>query len=181
MLEQAGKRLMLDIATVKDHLRIDHQDDDGILSRYISAGTLYLEGKITGPIDAASSRVKYFDSLGEMALSPRLTSVESITYTDNDGTEQTLSTDVYQVVTSTLVGRVVLDYGQNWPAHRIRSESVTVTYSAGFTPVPVDIEQAILMYVGHLYANAESTAPIEINNVPQSVDCLIAPYVNHRL
>jgi uncharacterized phiE125 gp8 family phage protein len=172
---------MLSLTIVKEHLRVDHADDDSILTRYLSAGKLYAEGKITGPIDSAASRVKYFDSLGEMALEPRLVSVESITYLDDDGAEQTLAASVYQVITSTMVGKVILAYDQSWPSHRAQSDSVTVTYTAGFATVPVDLEQAILMYVGHLYANAESTAPIELTNVPQAVDALLSPYVNYRL
>lgn len=172
---------MLDLATVKEHLRVDGTYDDVIITRYLAAAYAYIEGKMSSPVESSASRVAYFEALGDMELAPKLVSVESITYTDDDGATQTLSTDVYQVVTSEIVGKVVLSHGESWPAHQVFPESVMVTYTAGFTVVPPSIEQAILMYVGHLYSNAESTSSAGLSIVPQAVDCLIAPYVNHRL
>lgn len=172
---------MLDLATIKAHLRIDTNQDDAVLLMYMSAAYSFVAGKISGPVETASGRVAYFDNLGDMDICPRLQSVESITYHDDDGAEQTLGTDIYQVVTSAIVGRVVLAYGQEWPGHQVFPESVVVTYTAGFETIPTALDQAVLMYIGHLYNNAEATAPIDLSTVPMAVDSLIAPYVNYRL
>lgn len=172
---------MLDLATIKAHLRIDTADDDAVLTMYLAAAYGFVAGKISGPVDSAGGRLAYFDNLGDMDICPRLQSVESITYHDDDGAQQTLGTDIYQVVTSGIVGRVVLAYDKEWPANQEWPESVVVTFTAGFDAIPSALDHAVLMYVGHLYNNAEATAPIDLSLVPMAVDCLIAPYVNYRL
>lgn len=66
---------------------------------------------------------------------PPLVSVESITYIDTDGTQQTLDTDIYDVHTWREPGFVCRAYGQSWPAYRSAPDAIRVNYTAGYDPV----------------------------------------------
>ena len=53
-----------------------------------------------------------------------------------------------------------------------------MTYVAGVadSAVPAPIKHAILLMVGHWYANREAVAPGQMHEVPMAVDALIRPY-----
>jgi len=83
-----------------------------------------------------------------------------ITYIDGDGALQTLSTDYYDVQTG-WPGVINLAEGYAWPTTKKVLGAVKITFVCGYgaTPslVPEAIRIAILMTVGHLYNNREST------------------------
>lgn len=64
---------------------------------------------------------------------PPLQSVSSITYVDDNGTTQTLSSSFYQVATDTKPGYVEPAYGESWPVVRPETaEAIEITYLAGY-------------------------------------------------
>ncbi len=63
---------------------------------------------------------------------PDLVSVESITYLDSAGDTQTLSSDLYDVDTLSLPGRITKAYGQTYPTTYAQESAVTVNYTAGY-------------------------------------------------
>ena len=113
---------------------------------------------------------KKFDDFSNLTLKTPLRSVTSITYVDDDGATQTLSSAIYQPVgvwsetNQTKVSGIVLAYDQDWPSIRLQKEAVTVTYVAGYATdeIPDNLRHAILLFVGNLYANRE---PIVIGTI----------------
>lgn len=80
---------------------------------------------------------------------PPLQSISSITYVDDNGTTQTLSSSLYQVATDTKPGFVEPAYGQSWPVVRSETaEAIKITYLAGYGSTSDDIpdEFANLVY-----------------------------------
>lgn len=75
--------------------------------------------------------------------------VSSITYTDGDGTTQTLSASNYRFHAAT--GRIEPSYGNTWPSTRDQVAAVTVTTTNGYgtaaTSVPGGIKLAIMATV----------------------------------
>jgi len=108
----------------------------------------------------------------------------SITYVDTNGDEQTLDPSQYQVGTHELVGAIDEAYGVCWPAVRCQMDAISVEYTAGYTqasPMPEGIRQAILLLVGHFYANREAVigaaariSPVEL---PIGVEALLARHL----
>ncbi len=162
----------------KAHLRADFIDDDATIDRLISAATYAIERRcgislVQQTIDAKCDGFEDFDWLG---FGP-LISISSVKYVDGDGVEQTLSTDVYEARKDYLGASIVLKYGQSWPSPRYGSQ-ITVRAVVGFSNVPADIVQALLMLVGHWYENREAvTVGTVATEVPESVMALL---VNHR-
>ena len=73
---------------------------------------------------------------------PPLVEVGSITYLDEDGVEQTLSTSLYDVHDWREPGFVIRAYDEIWPATRSRPDAVRVNYTAGYDPVGSPTDEA---------------------------------------
>lgn len=98
---------------------------------------------------------------------PPLQSVTSITYIDEDGTEQTLlgSPEEFQVVAPSgekaAKGYVRPLYNEAWPSTRRMPEAVRVEFVCGYplvgspavADVPEDIDHGRLLLIGEMYKN----------------------------
>ncbi len=165
-------------AMVRDHIRISTVNEDSLLDSYIGAATHYIEGR-TGRqlIDATWVwTLEGFSSLLYVRHAP-LSSVTSITYLDQAGDTQTLSTDVYDVDTKTEPGRILLAREQSFPSIDSGFEAVTITYVAGYgdesADVPDELRMAIMQLCAQWYEIREPVVMGSINNVPRSVEALI--------
>lgn len=47
----------------------------------------------------------------------------------------------------------------------------------GVNPVPADLQAAMLLTIGHLYANRESVSGQQLYEIPMGVKALLAPFV----
>ena len=166
----------------KDHMRVDHESEDGYISSLIVAARLHAQ-MVTRRAFITQTWVYYLDTFpSEIQIYlPPLQSVSSITYVDVDGVTQTLGTSIYTVDTDSEPGLIYEAYNQSWPSIRTVEKSITITYVAGYgttaSTVPEGIRQAMLILISHWYENREpfivgtSLAP-----VPLTIDALLAPY-----
>lgn len=92
---------------------------------------------------------------------PPVMSVQSVQYVDETGTPQTLSPSSYQLDAESEPGWIVPAYGYAWPTTREQINAVTINYRCGYgvdaTSVPDPIKQWILLMIGTLYENRETT------------------------
>lgn len=92
---------------------------------------------------------------------PPVVSIASIEYFDQDGNEQTLSTDLYKVhITGT--GRAIIEWsrvaGATLPDVQDTDDAIKVTYTTGWQSegnAPGDAKAAILLTARHLYGEDE--------------------------
>jgi len=173
----------ISLAEAKAHLRVLHDDDDAYITALIDAATQHLEGRdgIVGRALVTQSweyRIDCFPACGRIELPlPPLQSVASVTYVDQDGALQTLSTDVYMAETSTIVGMIRLKYDQQWPSTRYEPYAVRIAFTAGYGAagaVPETLKSAIKLLVGHWYLRRDMGEDIP-RGAPFAVEALIAP------
>lgn len=177
----------LTLEEAKQHLRVDVSDDDGLIAGYILAARRLVETQ-TGPlmnqtwdytIDRGWPMVGGYYSI-RLPFSP-CQSVTSVTYLDEDGATQTLSTSLYQTVLDAPIPYITKAYNQDWPSVRDQPAAITVraVYGYGSHPgsVPDPLRVAIMLLVGHFYENREEvvvgTTPVAL---PLGVEALISPY-----
>jgi hypothetical protein len=89
---------------------------------------------------------------------PRLQSVESITYLDADGVQQTLAPELYTVDGASEPGILTPAPGQFWPDTQNIMNAVQIAFTAGYgdaEAVPAGIKAWMLMRIGALYENRE--------------------------
>lgn len=130
----------------------------------------------------------YIDSNAIKLPRPRTSSIVSITYVDSTGKTQSLDPSTLLVDTSSEPARIVPANG-SWPypgvyiPGSVKVTFITGTYGDGTDPstCPASISQAILLLIGHWYANREAVAEKALVNLPLAVDALLSPFKFHNL
>lgn len=143
-------------AEAKAQLSIAASDTahDTRLSRLITAARQKYEYDTHTNLLAAT----YDDTFDRLYDSMRLTqrpvsSVSSVKYYDEDGVQQTLSTDVYSF--DSALQEIRLDVQQSWPDTQQRWDSVVVRYVTGYSTVPETAKHAILLLVAFWFEMAD--------------------------
>lgn len=154
------------LAELRSQARIDSGIDDPTLAGYLMAGRQWIES-VTGRCMALQTLEVTLDEFppGAIVL-PRgpVSSVVSITYTDGNGSPQTLAT-------YTLEGqRLAPAYGESWPATRATMGAVRVQFVAGEAQPPEPMRHALLLMAAHWNENREAPP------ANPAVDALLAPY-----
>jgi len=149
------------LAEAKDYLRVEHSEEDDIITECIRSAVDYCEQELDLAIMDQEITVKLdaFPSSSVIKL-PRtnLLSVTEFTYNDSNGDSQTFTG--YTADTFSTPGRVVRN-DLAWPQTQARANSVTIVYRAGFKEyetggasfVPGAVRQAMMMLITHWYDN----------------------------
>lgn len=149
------------LAEAKLHLRVDASDDDTLIAAIVDAATVYCENIarrsfVTQTIDVAYDAWPSADGF----YLPRIPvqSVTSITYTDEDGSASTVSSNDY--IVDTYNGRIALKASATWPSVTLQKiNGVVIRYVAGYgaaNDVPEQIKQAIKLVIGDWYEVREN-------------------------
>lgn len=173
------------------HLRgVAGEEERELVERYIAAATAWLDGpagwlgRCLGEQTLELATCHLCDR--RLPCGP-VVSIESITYLDRAGDEQTMPDTDYRLLADGSI------YAKRWPAVTETPESVRIRYFAGYpdrqeTPeeggdpvavstVPEPIRQAILLLVGQWFDHREAVsvgaAPAAM---PFAVDALLSPY-----
>ena len=183
-IRQSQPSPLLTPSDLYTHLRLFPQNgahpDDAYITALIAAATQAAEDytqRAFMPRTVMLSRSHWADRLF-LPVNP-VQSVDSITYLDKDGNEQTL-TDF------TFVGDTVPAYIDihKQPEVSDKGRPITITMAAGYAihdsppePVPAVFEMAVKLMVGNLYENRESvTTEREAYALPQSFEYLLHPH-----
>lgn len=167
------------LAQAKAHLRVDHSDDDALISSLIKAGRAHLEEACAVRFSARTNVTFKCDNFQDLLRLPEapVSSIASITYLDTAGVTQTLSDSVYEFRGDGIEAVIVLKPDQTWPAKQLNSR-ITVTASVGYSTAPDAVTQALLLLIGVWYDNRASvTIGDAASELPFSVNALIS---NHR-
>lgn len=169
----------------KDHVRVDHDSEDALIKRLITAARRRAE-QFTRRAFITQTWELHLDAFPAedrfVVPKPPLRSVTSITYDPDDDTVQTLDADVYRVDTNSEPGRIILAHAESWPDDTLEpGPAVTVTFENGYgdepDDVPSDIIQGILMDLGHLYEHRETVIVGQTSvELPLAAEALLWPY-----
>ena len=172
---------------VKDHLRLDTDDDDGLLLTMITAAREWVEGQTKRAI-MNQTRTLYIDEGWPLVCGyPKIKipvnpvrSVTSITYVSGASPNPTLASTDYTLAARKYGSYIVPAYGVSWPTTRCVPNAITIVLEVGDTDnVPEPLALAIKYLVTHFY---EQRVPIvagqgnTVLSVPYSVESLISPY-----
>lgn len=135
---------LIDLDAAKDYLNLsaDNTDDDAEIQGWIDAVTVLVENEV-GPCT-----VREFTSTVSGTGSWWLPRRPVVEITEITAFGHTSTTDVEDYVVQAATGRVVATDGYGVPAG-----DWTITYTAGWDEVPVNIQRAALMILKHLWTN----------------------------
>lgn len=164
---------------IKGHLRADSDDDQTLVEGYIAAATSWLDapnGWLGRAIGQQTLKVTLPD-FGTLDCAPLpfgpVTGSVTIVYFDGAGQEQTLAPTGYQVVGGDSIAPAA---GNSWPTAADRPDAISITYGVGYEQVPPAILQAIMLLVGHWYANRETVGPNTNIALPFAVEALLSTF-----
>jgi len=113
-------------------------------------------------------------------------SITSVTYIDEDGAAQTISSANWVLDDYNGTAWLLPADGFDWPATDGVVNAVKIRYVAGFSlpndspqvhRLPKSIRSALLLFLGHLYENREtSTVGVSVQEIPLGAMALLRPH-----
>ncbi len=166
------------LAEVKAHLRIDHLDEDNLISGYMRAATVTMERWLRRALISQDWHLVLDEwPAGPLRLpKPPLITVNAVTLTQLDGTEDNLDPQIYRVESRAEPGFLIPAGRSSLPRPGQRSGGIGISFTAGYgtdgTFVPEPIRQALMMMVGTYYENRSQSE----NPVSGAIRGLLSPY-----
>ncbi len=171
------------LADMRAHSRIDAVDtaQDDVLTLCIQAARAHIENSTGRAMLTQTIRqtLDEFPPCGEPIVLMRspVQSITSVTYTDTNGTTQTMSPSDYVTSIGQGISQVGLAGVNQWPAARIQPGAVQVTFVAGYASaglVPADLRAAIRMLAALYFEQREAVLTGTIaTQVPMAVEAII--------
>jgi uncharacterized phiE125 gp8 family phage protein len=173
---EAPSGLMLDLGDVKNHLRVDFDDDDVLIYDLINTATSYIDGPYGLGISLLTQKwtlsLDRFDAYYiKLPLNP-VQSVDSITFIDIAGDEQTLDPSLYVVSYGRTPVTIARAFNQVWPVVRQTIGAVSVNFTTGYgtsDQIPADLKHAARLIIGNLYENRAGVIGIESRDSPSEM------------
>lgn len=170
----------LTLVQAKQHLRVDFDDDDELITDLISVARETAEDRTSRALILSRWRltVDAFSPALELPNPPCL-SVQSVTFFDVDGVQRTLDPADYFVDTVSEPAYIVPAAGRSWPATQDRINAIVVEYSAGYGAAAADVPKPVVQWIKlamtDLYDNRSLSA--DKPQVPQNfADSLLDVY-----
>ena len=163
----------LDLNLTKKHCRIDGDFDEDLLQAYIDAAVNWVEDYADIVLIEREVKDKVANFRGDLELCREpIKSIESITYLDPDGAEQSIGG--FRVYQGNKITPLV---GFAWPSKLAKSD-IEIKYVAGYgathEAVPAKIKQALRLLVSHQYEHREAVIVGTISSeLPIGVTALI--------
>ncbi len=155
------------LAEAKLHLRVDHTDEDTLITQCIASAARWAVdvagvSLTTRVLGLALDRFPLPGDREYPAIVlpfPPIDASEdvTITYVDGDGVSQTVAAADFVIDDYDAPASLRPAYGKSWPTARAQPNAVTVQWTAGRAQADVDprAKSAILQIVGDLYLNRE--------------------------
>jgi uncharacterized phiE125 gp8 family phage protein len=168
----------------KAHLRVNGTDEDTLIDGLVSGAVSHLDGYagVLGRCMVTQTWRQDFDEFsGNTLRLPLLAaSIASVKTRASDGTLATVSADDYALKQDALGSYVRFDDEYSYPGDLAQANGILVEFTAGYglaASVPAALKAAILLLIGHWYANREAVVTGTIaTELPISVEALITPY-----
>lgn len=178
---------MITIDQAKAHLRVEHGEEDTLITSLIASAFRYIENRTGQVFDKRDGMVMLADRLprGAEGLELQWTPVRDVaqvSYLDPDGVRTVLDSSALDVEKRGVYPVLYPAIETSWPEHRPQRGSVQITVNAGYEECPADVSAAALLIIGHLYEHRESVViGTTSTELPMGVEMLLAPYVIHRI
>jgi uncharacterized phiE125 gp8 family phage protein len=178
------------LALAKQHLRVDHTDEDDLITEYIASARAWVESYLERSLLRQTWQMILddFPAAGENIelRMPPAYDIVSFQYLDDDGDATTVPADDYDSLLAVDCGIITLATGQAWPVPGDYPGPVRISYRTGYgtaaTDVPADLRKAVRILVEHQYRNRGAVAVGTITSqMPLSVMEDLAQYKVWRL
>ena len=163
------------LADLKLHLRVDHADEDALISQLEASAVGYLDGwrGVLGRAILSQVWRQEFCSWGDLRLALPDVSAVTVTYLDSAGAEQPATTAVLRPAAS---GGFFVE--ADGPA----ASRIFVNMTCGMTQPHLQATRTVIkMLVAHWYNSREAVTGGAMDSVPLAADALMASLRWNRL
>ena len=172
----------LTLAEAKAFLRVEHDDDDNIISALIAGARIHVEAQTRRALITQSWRLvrDAWPADGRIAVTPvPLASVTAARVYKDDGTTQDVDPQAFVVDAAAAPALLAFaPWALPQPARTVGG--IEIDIEAGFgdaaSDVPEPLRQAIRLLVAHWYENRSLVADHAGAKLPATVTALMAPY-----
>ena len=178
-LLSAPTETLVSLSEAKEHLRVDHSNDDTYITTLINVATDVVE-EFTRRKLATQTWNIYFDEFPpyidlQLGIVRQIVEVK---YYDQSNVLQTLPTSDYDIDLIAKPGRIYEATGKSFPQTYERANAVKVTFEVGNSAeVPSAFKAAILIIIGRYYENRQDVfVGTQVNELPSLVEHLLTPY-----
>lgn len=179
VLDSPPATTLVSLAEAKEHLRVDHSNDDTYITTLIDVATDVVESFTRTKLITQRWNI-YFDQFPpyiDLQIGI-VKQVLSVRYYDQDNVLQTLPTTDYDVDINVKPGRIYEATGKSFPQTYERANAVVVTFEVGVTEIlPSAFKAAMLIIIGRYYENRQDVfVGTQVNELPSLVEHLLTPY-----
>lgn len=172
----------VDLAAAKEHLRVDHDDDDDYIEGLCAAAFAALQppsGWLGRSIARQTLRLDLANWCGQIRLpGAPIVSVSSIKYYGIDNVQVTLAGADYFLAEDTICWGLTFAPACVFP----RPDAIQITYLAGHdaagVPLPAAIALAMKQMIAHWYENREPVSIEQVfpTEIPQMCEVLLQTF-----
>jgi uncharacterized phiE125 gp8 family phage protein len=167
---------VLSLAELRLHLKVDNTDDDGQILLALAAAHRHAQHYTQCSIgqQLLELALDEFPCEGPIQLPQGpVASISSVTYVDPAGATQTVPSSDYALDDFQTPAWLVPAVNTTWPSTLAAVNAVRVQYVAGSNTPDDAVKYAMLLTVGHLYANREAVGPSNLAELPLGVQALL--------
>ena len=169
---------VITVAELKEHLRVDSNDEDTLIEAYRDAAIAWVEDYCNTRLGDVTA-VGYMDYFynARFPVGP-VDSITNVTYLDTANASQTLATTKYWYDIKTKATRITFDSVPDLYDDTFNAVQINMVLGYPEASIPNPIITAIRLMVGHLYENRQEVTsgggvPREI---PMGMHAILSPY-----
>ncbi len=166
------------LAEAKAFLRLEHDDEDGLVAALITAARLHIEAATRRLLVTQNWRIvrdRWPGGIVPISLAP-LQSISAVRLFPAEGDAETLPASEYWLDAASTPARLVARRGFPSPGRPVAGIEIDVVAGYGdAADVPEPLRQAIRLLVAHWFEDRLLVGAADLL-LPKTVDALIAPY-----
>jgi len=173
---------VVSLATAKNHLRVDHDTDDTLITSLISVAQEVVQ-KYTGTFLQRTNGVirhdhfhDFMDLFVGVDVNINVTETNGVAYVNKNSLETSVGAKDYQFDGKDYPARLrMLDIPQD-VKDELNAVRIYVTCGYDSTTLPSALVSAMLLIIGHLYENRQDVTRFKQHEIPMSSQYLMNPY-----